>query len=29
MDKRQLRVALKVMGAVKEQFPDTKKFIED
>ena len=29
MDKRRLRVALKVLGAVKEQFPDTKQFIED
>ena len=29
MDKRQLRVALKVLGAVKEKFPDTKRFIED
>ena len=29
MDKRRLRVALKVLRAVKEQFPDTKQFIED
>ena len=29
MDKRQLRDALRVLGAVKEQFPDTKQFIED
>ena len=29
MDKRQLRVALRVLGAVKEQFPNTKQFIED
>ena len=29
MDKRQLRVVLKVLGALKEQFPDTKLFIED
>ena len=29
MDKRQLRVALKVLDAVKTQFPDTKQFIED
>ena len=29
MDKRRLRVALKELGAVKEQFPDTKQFIED
>ena len=29
MDKKRLRVALKVLGAVKEQFPDTKRFIED
>ena len=28
-DKRRQRVALKVLGALKEQFPDTKKFIED
>ena len=27
--KKWLRVALKVLGAVKEQFPDTKQFIED
>ena len=29
MDKRRLRVALKVLGTVKTQFPDTKQFIED
>ena len=29
MDKKRLRVALKVLGAVKEQFPDTKGFIEE
>ena len=29
MDKRRLRVALKVLRAVKEQFLDTKQFIED
>ena len=29
MDKRRLRVALKVLGAVKEKFPDTKQFIGD
>ena len=29
MDKRQLRVTLKVLEAVKERFPDTKHFIED
>ena len=29
MDKKRLRVALKVLGAVKEHFPDTKNFIED
>ena len=29
MDKRRLRVALKVLRAVKEKFPDTKQFIED
>ena len=29
MDKRRLRVALKVLSAVKDQFPDTKQFIED
>ena len=26
MDKQRLRVALKVLGVVKEQFPDTKQF---
>ena len=29
MDKKRLRVALTVLGAVKEPFPDTKNFIED
>ena len=29
MDKKRLRVALKVLGRVKEEFSDTKKFIED
>ena len=29
MDKRRLRVTLKVLGAMKEQFPETKRFIED
>ena len=29
MDKRRVRVASKVLGTVKTQFPDTKKFIED
>ena len=29
MDKRRLRVALKVLRAVKEQCLDTKRFIED
>ena len=29
MDKRWLRVALKVLNAVKTQFPDTKQFIKD
>ena len=29
MDKRRLRVALKVLEAMREQFPDTKRFIED
>ena len=29
MDKWWLRVALRLLGAVKEQFPDTKQFIED
>ena len=28
MDKRRLRVALKVLDVVKTQFPDTKEFIE-
>ena len=29
MDKKRLGIALKVLGRVKEEFPDTKKFIED
>ena len=29
MDKIRLRIAWKVLGAVKEKFPDTKQFIED
>ena len=29
MDKKRLRVALRVLGAVKEQFPDAKRFIEE
>ena len=29
MDKRWLRVVLKALGALKEQFPDTKLFMED
>ena len=29
MDKQRLRVAFKVLSAVKDQFPDTKQFIED
>ena len=29
IDKRQLRVALKVLDAVKTQLPDTKQFIEN
>ena len=29
MDKRRLRVALKVLDTVKVHFPDTKQFIED
>ena len=29
MDKRRLRVALKVLEKVKVRFPDTKRFIED
>ena len=29
MDKKRLRVALKVLGAVKEHFSDTKNFIKD
>ena len=29
MDKRRLRVALKVLDEVKIRFPDTKQFIED
>ena len=29
MDKKRLRVAFKVLRRVKEEFPNTKKFIED
>ena len=29
MDKKRIRVALKVLGEVKVQFPETKQFIED
>ena len=29
MDKKRLRISLKLLGAVKEYFPDTKNFIED
>ena len=29
MDEKRLKVPLKVLGAVKEHFPDTKNFIED
>ena len=29
MDKKRLKVALKVLGAVKEHFPDTKNFMEE
>ena len=29
MDKKRLKIALKVLGAVKEHFSDTKNFIED
>ena len=29
MDKRRLRVALKVLDEVRVRFPDTKEFIED
>ena len=29
MNKKRLIVALRVLGAVKEHFPDTKNFIED
>ena len=29
MDSKRLRITLKVLGAVKEHFPDTKNFIED
>ena len=29
MDKKRLKIALKVLRAVKEHFPDTKNFIED
>ena len=29
MDKKRLNITLKVLGAVKEHFPDTKNFFED
>ena len=29
MDKKKLRISLKVLEAVKENFPDTKNFIND
>ena len=29
MDEKCLRIVLKVLGAVKDQYPDTKGFIED
>ena len=29
MDKERLKISLKLLEAVKEHFPDTKKFIED
>ena len=29
MDKKRLRISLKVLEAVKERFPDTKNFMED
>ena len=29
MDKKRLKITLKVLGGVKEHFPDTKNFIED
>ena len=29
MDKKRLKITLKVLGAVKEHFPSTKNFIED
>ena len=29
MDKKRLRISLKVLEVVKEHFPDTKKFIDD
>ena len=29
MDKKRLNITLKILGAVKEHFPDTKNFIED
>ena len=29
MDKRRLRVSLKVLDAIKTQFPEAKQFIED
>ena len=29
MDKKKLKISLKVLGAVKEHFPDNKNFIDD
>ena len=29
MDKKRLKIAFRVLGAVKEHFPDTKNFVED
>ena len=29
MDKKRLKISLKVLGAMKEHFPDTKNFIKD
>ena len=29
VDKKRLKISLKVLGAVKEHFPDTKNLIED
>ena len=29
MDKKKLKISLKVLEAVKERFPDTKSFIDD